>query len=116
MHLIPKSKHVSTYIISHRNIYEQCIYGNHMYEYIGDERIIPRGWPSQCGGCSLGFIGGLLQGGDVALRHGVDAGEVVERAAGVEVEEAADGGKAKDGDGSGAIVPRRSPKTLSSFS
>ena len=69
-----------------------------MYEYIGDEQIIPRGWPSLRGGCgsSLRFVGRLLQGGSrgsdvVVLHHGVNAGEVDEGAPGVEAEEAAAG-------------------------
>src|SRR4051812_36541723 len=86
-----------------------------MYEYKRDERIIPRGWPSQRGGCisSLGFVGRLLEGGGlgsggvVVVRHGVGVVEGVDEAAGFEAE---------DGEESGAVAPRRSPKTLSAFS
>src|SRR4051812_23700549 len=86
-----------------------------MYEYKGDERIIPRGWQSQRGGCNsnLGFVGRLLQGGGlgsggvVVVRHGVGVVEGVDEAAGVEAEY---------GDRSGAVAPRCSSKTLSAFS
>ena len=76
-----------------------------MKKQTGDERVIPSGWPGQCGGGSsrLGFVRGLLLGG-VVVGHGVDTGQVVEAEAnGV-------------GDGSGAVASRRSPKTLLPFS
>ena len=72
-----------------------------MNEQIGDERVIPFGWPGQRGGGSgsLGIGRGLLLGGGGVI-HGVDAGKVVEA-------------KAEGyGDGSGAVASRRSPKTL----
>ena len=64
-----------------------------MNEQIGDERVIPSGWPGQRGGgnSSLGIGRGLLLDGFV-VSHGVDAGEVVEA-------EAVGGG-----DGSGAVT------------
>ena len=72
------------------------MYGQHMNEQIGDERVIPSGWLGQHGGGSgsLGIGRGLLLGGGV-VSYGVDAGEVVEAEA--------DG----DGDGLGAVVPKR---------
>ena len=76
-----------------------------MNEQIGDERVIPSGWPGQRGGGSgnLGVVCGLLLGGGV-VGHGVYAGEVVETEAD------------KIGDGSGAVASRRSSKTLLPFS
>ena len=76
-----------------------------MNKQIGNERVIPSGWPGQRGGgsSSLGVVRGLLLGGGV-VGHGVDVEEVVEAEAnGV-------------GDGSGAVALRRSPKTLLPFS
>ena len=72
-----------------------------MNEQIGDERVIPSGWPGQRGGGSgrLGMGRGLLLCGGV-VSHGVDAGEAV----------AAEGGE--EGDGAGAAASRRSPKTV----
>ena len=50
-----------------------------MNEQLGDERVIPSGWPGQRGGGSgnLGIGQGLLLGSGV-VSHGVDAGELVE--------------------------------------
>ena len=50
-----------------------------MNEHIGDERVIPSGWPGQRGGggSSPGISQGLLLG-DFVVSHGVDVEEVVE--------------------------------------